>query len=267
LGNIDLRPYLQTVLKYMSTGQSRKIPHDGCSESNALSISMEVDGFVCYCFKCGGKGFLAHEDSTFRDRKRREKERAAYLLAKESQSFDLPSDATYNLDTAAIAWLGRGGWGNDLIQRYRPQWSESLGRCLFSIEPVGYIARAVFKDQFPKYLAKGPCGGGLYWKSGFINKRVCLTEDILSAGRVGEVYPAMAMLGTDSFNWDIIMKCTEVVIWSDGDAGGDKARMKIHKVLDWVDTRVIDVRTPKDPKAYTKKQIIQHMKEAGVYVA
>lgn len=251
----------------MATGQSRKIPHKNCSESNALSITMEVEGYVCYCFKCGGKGFLAHEDSTFRDRKRREAERDAFRAAQQNDSFSLPSDATSRLDDQAIAWLGKGGWTQTLIFKHKPYWSESLGRCLFGIRPAGYIARAVFNDQFPKYLTKGPRGGGLYWQSEPISTRVCLTEDILSAGRVGQMYPAMAILGTDSFNWDIIMRCKQVLIWTDGDAGGDKARQKIRQTLQWVpDVQVLDIKTSHDPKFYTNKNIMRFLQTGGADV-
>lgn len=77
----------------------------------------------------------------------------------------------------------------------------------------------------------------------------------------------MAILGTDSFNWDIIMRCKQVCVWTDGDAGGDKARLKIRNVLQWVsDIELIDIKTPKDPKAYTNKEIIQHLKKGGVDV-
>jgi len=248
VSDIDLRPYQSRVLKYMVTGQSIKVPHEGCSDSNALSITMEVEGYLCYCFKCGRKGFLRHEDSSFRDRHRREAERAAYSAARLRDSFDLPGDATRSLDSAA-------------------NWSDLLGRCIFRIQPAGYIARAVFNDQFPKYFTKAPRGGGLYWQSEPIDTRVCLTEDILSAGRVGQIYPAMAILGTDSFNWDIIMRCEQVLIWTDGDAGGDKARHKIRKVLQWCpDIQTLDIKTPKDPKAYTNEEIQRHLVTGGGWI-
>lgn len=267
MSSIDLRPYLQTILKYMTTGQSRKVPHTGCSESAALSITMGVEGYICHCFKCGGKGFLRHEDSTFRDRKRREKERAAYNEARQSDSFNLPPDVSKSLPPVALSWLGQGGWGNNLIFKYSPMWSEKLGRCLFNIKPAGYIGRAVYSDQFPKYLTKGPRKTALYWVSEPIADRVCLTEDILSAGRVGQLYPAMAMLGTDSFNWDIIMKCKQVLIWSDGDAGGDKARRKIREHLQWIpDIQVLDIHSTKDPKAYTMRELRTRLMAGGANV-
>lgn len=263
---INTRDYLDTM-KHMRTGQNWKVPHIGCSDSKALSITMEVEGFLFHCFKCQENGFLRHEDSSFRDRKKREAEREAYYAEQAREGFNLPADAFPKIEQAGLAWLGKGGWTHDLIFKHKALWSNKLQRVIFEIKPMGYLARAVHDDQVPKYLSKSPKKVASYWTSEPITRRVCLTEDILSAGRVGQLYPAMAGLGTDGWNWDIISKCKEVLIWTDNDKGGEHGRRVLHQVLDWIpDIKTLDIHSGHDPKAYTTREIQHYLMKGGASV-
>lgn len=244
------------IIKHLVTGQQVKIAHEGCSNSKCLSIKMDVEGYLFHCFKCGDSGFLAHESTTFRDRKLREAEKAAYQREQAREGWDLPSDFSYKIGNAGLAWLGSGGWPSDLIVQHKVGWSDYLSRVVFTVRPLGWIARAVHDDQVPKYLAKGQ--RGQYWVSEPIVDRVCVVEDILSAGRVGQVYPAMAMLGTDQWNTGILARAKEVAIWTDNDRAGRRCRTKLNSMLQWFpDTRVFNVTSDKDPKTYTTEEIIQ----------
>jgi DNA primase len=128
---------------------------------------------------------------------------------------------------------------------------------------IGWQGRAVLDGQQPKYLSKTP--SDMVWRSEPITKRVCLVEDILSAARVGAVYPSVAILGTEPrsvMQW--IAKCDEVVLWFDNDAAGHKARAKVETVLRWIPSvRLCDVRTSKDPKCYTTEDIIGLLRNRG----
>lgn len=262
--NINPKDYRQ-ALKFMTTGQNIKVKHKNCSDSKALSITMHVEGFGFKCFKCDASGFLAHEDTGFRDRKVREAEFKAYQAERIKAGFNLPADAGHSIDPAGLAWLGSGGWTNDLIFKYGPLWSNKMQRVIFKVDPMGWIARAVHDDQVPKYLSKTIKLS--WWVSEPIVDRCCITEDILSAGKVGQLYPAMAALGTDQFNIDILTKCKQVLIWTDGDAGGDKARKKVRDVLQWVPTvQVLDIHSPKDPKKYSNRELRERLMKGGAIV-
>lgn len=258
---VNPQEYLQTI-KHMQTGQNWKVPHLGCTESKALSITMDVDGYLFHCFKCNANGFLPHEDTSFRDRKRREAEKSAYQEERQRAGFDLPADFTHDIPAVGLAWLGKGGWGSDLIFKHGVGWSETLGRVVVAVKPLGYIARAVHDDQAPKYLSKTPRLS--WWQSEPILDRVCLTEDYLSAGRVGQLYPAMAMLGTDGYNLEVITRCKQVLIWTDNDQGGEKARRQLHGILDWIPSvQVLDVQSSRDPKYYTNNEIKAKLLTSG----
>lgn len=259
---IDGRAYIDTY-KHMVTGQNWKVPHKNCTESKALSITMDVEGYRFHCFKCGGWDFIRHENTSFRDRKRREAEKAAYLEEKDRQGFDLPTDFTTTIGNAGVAWLGKGGWTAEMIFKHGVGWSEKMSRVVIPVKPLGYIARRVYDDDMgPKYLSKTPRLS--WWVSEPITDRCCLTEDILSAGKVGCQYPAMAMLGTDSYNLDIMTKCKQLLIWTDPDTGGEKARRQLHGIFDWIPgVQVLDIHSSKDPKYYTNAQIRARLLTGG----
>ena len=238
----------------MTTGQSIKVTHLGCSTSRSLSITKDVKGFLFHCYKCGESGFLAHHDMSFRDRRFREAEKAALYQEKQRAGFDLPADFSYKIKGDGLAWLGSGGWTSDMIQKYRVGWSDLLSRVVFKVQPEGYVARKIFDDQKVKYLSKAPATA--FWLSGEIRDTVCIVEDILSAGRVGMFCPAVAMLGTHAHMRDVFTNCKKVIVWTDNDKAGDTCRYKINKFLTWFPgIGVFNVTTEKDPKTYTNRQI------------
>jgi hypothetical protein len=65
---INPKDYLET-LRAMVTGQSWKIQHKGCSESKALSVKMDVEGYLFHCFKCGANARSAIGSAERRRRK------------------------------------------------------------------------------------------------------------------------------------------------------------------------------------------------------
>lgn len=264
---MDINPAdYSKVTKYMRPGENRKVQHVNCSDSRALSITCTEDALMFKCFKCDTGWIQPHEDQSHAAKKRRAAEAEAYRAEMLKHGYGLPDDCTTQLQLEALAWLGKGGWTNALIERHRPLWSGLLGRVVFRVEPAGYIARAVSEGQQPKYLSKTPRGGPAWWSSEPIGQRCCITEDILSAGRVGEHYPAMAALGTDSWNWEILARCRQILIWTDNDGGGEKARRKIRETAQWLPVELIDIRTEHDPKAYSWQAIKDILTKEGADV-
>jgi hypothetical protein len=243
-------------------GQSYKLPHKGCSSSKALKVTNTDVGFLFHCFKCGESLFVEHEDRSYRDRKRREAAIEAARQEKERAGFHLPADFSQTIAPAGLAWLGSGGWTNELILKHRVGWSDRLSRVVFPLD-IGWQARAVIAGHQPKYLSKYPTD--MIWRSEPIEQRVCLVEDILSAGRVGQIYPSVAILGTEPrsvMQW--IGKCREVVLWFDNDDAGRKAAAKVKGVLQWIiNVKVNEIRTANDPKTYETADIIDILRHRG----
>jgi len=255
------------IMKHLSVGGRVKVPHTGCSESACLSISNGPDGFLGHCFKCGKTAFLPHADQTYLSRALRIAEKEAFEREKALKGYALPADFSYTIPNAGLAWLGSGGWTTRLIEKYGVGWSAKLGRVVIPLHPDGYVARAVHDDQHPKYLSKTRKGQAWFSTADDRCGKICLVEDILSAGVVGQVCPTIAMLGTSIPDTELWINRSEVVIWTDNDEAGDKCRKMLNEKLRWMCGKlVIDVVSPKDPKRYSPDEIRKMLREAGVDV-
>jgi predicted nucleic-acid-binding Zn-ribbon protein len=235
-------------------GTSIKVPHDGCSTSNALSIKNTSDGVLVHCFKCGYSMLYKHDDQSWKaNKERRESEARAIKAERDKDGFTLPSDFTHDIPHPGIAWLAKCGWSEKLILNHGIGWSESLNRVVIPLKPSGYQARAVNPGQYPKYLTKAP--QGYVWKSSSVTNMVlCVTEDIMSAGRVGAFMNAQALLGTPT-KWTPEEHVKRLVIWLDNDAAGKKARKAITGTCNWLGIHAINIETAKDPKLYSDRDI------------
>jgi len=244
------------VTSRMHLGDVRKVPHPGCSSSNALRIEYTPEGFTFYCFKCN-EFWIDKKAVSVAERKRKE---AIYRETKKKQaerSITLPADFSQNTHPKGLAWLGKAGWTSRIIQLYNVGWSDSLHRVILPIEYQGYkgyTARAVESWQQPKYLEciqnKHP------WVSLTPGDTLVLTEDILSAGRVAEYLPAMALLGTtlNPISLSIIQLYNKIFIWLDPDNAGIKGAIGVRKRLG-LTKEVQIVRSDKDPKLLSNKEI------------
>jgi hypothetical protein len=253
--HIPINPKDYPDPKSLSVGSVLKVPHMGCSESSAMKLTATVEGVHYYCFKCGSSKFISG-NYCYRDRKAREAENAALMKERMRTGFDLPEDFSQDIPSAGLAWLGLGGWTSDMISRYKVGWSDNLKRVVIPIQPQGYTARAVFPDQLPKYLEKAPA---LSWWESFPvwdNPIMAVTEDILSAGRVGEFIYCHALNGTTAAGWLPPEGFEHVMIWLDGDKAGREGMLKLLNRLQWAYTVTI-VTTDKDPKLYSRKEMYE----------
>lgn len=248
------------ILDRIPDGASIKIPHPGCSESPALKITNTVDGFTCHCFKCHEHVFSWHEDQSKRDRLLRQEHADALTKIKAEGSRELPADFSQSIAPRGLSWLGNGGWTLSLIAEYRVGWSESLGRVVFPLYDnncyQGFTARAVFDKQSPKYWTNAPSDS--VWYSGQAADSLVITEDILSAGRVGKVTPAASMLGTSIKQATLLRMVrglSSVCVWLDDDNAGHHAAAKIDSILRWLPVEVHNLCTERDPKHLTTREI------------
>jgi hypothetical protein len=239
--------------KSLAIGATVKWPHLGCSKSPAMKIQIRAEGAFFYCHKCNSHTFVPFEGQSWRDRKQREAEYAAVQNEKSRRGFDLPADFSHQIEAAGLAWLGLGGWTADLIDRYKIGWSDKLNRVVIPLQPEGCTARAVFKDQRPKYLEKAP--SVCWWDSEPIQPGLLvITEDILSAGRVGKFVQTRALLGTPK-RWIPPEGIKAVLIWTDNDPAGLSTRRLVNDTCLWMALAVGHIETDKDPKKYSDREI------------
>lgn len=160
----------------------------------------------------------------------------------------------------ALRWLYGYRIFDDLIEKYKlfyVPFSHRVGLpCLDKDgKLLNYQVRALNPDDDPKYLSRGP--KNLFFSS-FTKYQYCvIVEDILSAIRVGEQCPAVALNGTalkDQWIWSVVDKYSNIFIWLDGDIPGQQAAKKIVKKLSlYVPCKLL--YSDEDPKTYKPSEI------------
>jgi len=253
---MEIDPTDYPEVKNLPLGATIKVPHKGCSESNAMKVHCVVEGLRFYCHKCGEY----HFESSFNSPRERLRRQAAYKAVMEMQadaSYDLPADLSHTIPAIGLAWLGRGGWTLEMISKYKIGWSPKLNRVIIPVCPIGYTARAVESWQVPKYLEKVP--NSSIWESlGDPGTDICvICEDALSAGRCGEFLKSFALFGT-SISSSMLNTCTKyrkVILWLDPDRGGLQGLKKISNRIRMVCDEVQIIHSDKDPKCLTDDEI------------
>jgi len=257
---MDIYPgdYIDVTSK-LQVGCVRKVPHKGCSNSACLRIENSIEGFKFYCFKCREYRFDSVLNSPA-ERARRTAAFKAYREARAKNSHELPPDFSQTLPEAGLAWLGKAGWTSCIIRHYDIGYSEDLCRVILPVYYrgvySGYIARSVEEWLEPKYLES--TDQGVMWESRpHTDESSCVVcEDILSAGRCGEIVKAYALLGTslDTSQLNTLRKYERIYLWLDPDKGGRQG------VIDAVNrlrifSEVIIITSDKDPKYLTNSEI------------
>lgn len=239
------------LLHRCAPGCTIKVPHEGCSNSAAMSITNGVDGYLLYCHKCYESAFVPHED-TASERRQRKALIEAQREALSNVNYDLPEDFSHNIPPLGLAWLGKARWTLAMVQRYNIGWSEKLQRVILPL-PVGYTARAVLPYDKPKYLQKAP--EGVLWKSNqLVTPACCVTEDILSAGRAGEFMSSYALNGTTASVSELGDLCKRklIIVWLDPDRAGSSGAKALCSNLSFIGKKVVKIYN-KEPKHMTRE--------------
>lgn len=228
-----------------------------CGKGRTLAINHRNKGYSTFCFRCDRKdwhpkGRLSIAEIT-----------AMKALNEEAKSFkskiELPEDFSLDIPVEGRLWLYRASITESLIKQYRIGYSEKLQRVIVPVyrynKLIWFIGRAVHKGQEPKYIAPSESKDKVLFYSGRVKDRVVVTEDILSAIRIGQVSPAASVLGTKlSMEQLTQLIDVDVTLWLDGDIAGRKASKSMEKDLSMV-TSVRSVVTDRDPKMLTNKEI------------
>lgn len=115
---------------------------------------------------------------------------------------------------------------------------------------------------------------------GASSKKLIIVEDWISAIRVSEHYDTLCLFGLYCPYKDLqkyISRYDEIFIWLDGDAPGQQAASKLYKLLvdrllvshkykrsfDKNDKHVYNVKTSRDPKAYSPDEIKEGIQNYG----
>lgn len=248
----------------LSEGSKERVGH-WCGEGDVLVIEHSSEGYRAYCHRCHESGFKPHGRQSLNVQLKRWNEADAKLQTEAHKAIRLPDDLGTDFPSEAVLWLSRGGITGHLRDKYRIRYSNYYKRVFIPVYSgstlVYWQARAVHKGQQPKYINPAVDKGAIRFSS--LNtirpEVVCVTEDILSAIKVGEVpgIEGCSILGTTASVQDInyINSFKEIILWFDPDEAGRRATRNIKRQLELQGRSPICITSTKDPKEYGRAEL------------
>jgi hypothetical protein len=255
---LDTQSWL-TAAQALTQGQRSRVPHD-CGSGKVLLIENKPEGWSAWCHRCSDKGWHPKPQPSLQERLAR-LQTATTADAKAAADVRPPMPAEFDPSLwpiAARVWLYKAGLSNDRIQALGFYWNPDMRRVVMPVlcdrgRLVYWQARGF--DDRPKYI--NPEVDKPLYKQGS-GLLLVLTEDMLSAARVGEVTAAWSILGTsadDGFLTDIVATGLPVRVWLDPDKAGLKGRRKLVTKLRAYGVDAVSIKTAKDPKFYSNEEI------------
>ena len=267
--------------KQLDFGRHTKI--QCCATDNSLRIEHNAQGYRGFCFRCKQTKFEPHGVLSLSELSKR---REAVNAILESKSLYLPQDLSSQMPNYAAAWLLRAGIPLALAEKYGIGFSAKLDRVVLPVyrdkELIAYTMRST--TDKPKYIERQQDETAIFYSRaetilepeqvGDYGLDLVVTEDILSAIRVGRIVPAAALLGTSvssgkvhSLLNDPSLRSKECLvevnqnhvprigIWLDADKAGRTAARRLESRLELQGCSVLRIRTDKDPKRYSNREI------------
>lgn len=242
-----------------------------CGDDRSRVISHQEKGYSTTCFRCGKQPneWVAKGVRTYAEMKQQRAELDEYRNQK--GAVRLPDDYSTEIPAIGMQWFLKAGVSVKTAEHYKFGWSDKLGRVVIPVyndqdELIAVQCRGVHPDQKPKYLNQmGQYNDGKYFHSDWSIPKVkeydpiIITEDILSAIRVGSSYRAISTLGT-YLSPKVALEAVRasegqpVLIWYDGDSAGKKGAIRAYNQLSsMTDCKILT--SEHDPKTYGKDYI------------
>lgn len=244
----------------LNKGQRIRIEHH-CGDGRTLIVSKDRKGISAYCFRCHEKGFIPAERS-LAERIAALSEANEYDGAAQ-ESLELPGPGKLDPQDwpdKPRVWLYKAGFSNTEIRSHGWYWNPRLERVILPVKAGGktiYWQGRGFDPARPKAINPAVNREGLVAKYGS-GDWIALTEDILSAAKVGSVGEAWALLGTVLSN-STAMTLAEtrlpVLLMLDDDAAGRRGAATASKTLSLLGVWHKQVYFGKDPKLISRDEI------------
>ena len=245
--------------KRLRVGSKRRVAHD-CGLDTSMIVAHEADRYTAWCFRCSEGGFVGKEPSLsdMVDLRRRAQEEGALRYA----TLPLPKiTEPREWPVPARLWLYKAGMSDSRIRELGIYFHAPSQRVVLPVvdgdKVVYWQARAVMPNQSPKYINPSvdrdkvlPAFG-----SGPV---IVLTEDYLSAAKVGQVVEGWALLGT-SLKKPVLARAVRdgrpVLVMLDPDEAGRSAASRITRELRSVGVATDNIVSTRDPKLLCKQEI------------
>lgn len=247
----------------LEDGRSRRVDHD-CGSGRTLLLSREGAKLKAHCFRCNDGDSFAIEEPLHARIARLNAVKAAELEVSASQAPPEGVSDPSQWPTPARLWLAKAGLHSGDVGALRARYDPRTNRVVLPLSDTYWQARALAPGQMPKYLA--PAVGRQHCIPAYGSAdRITLTEDVLSAYKVGQVAQGWCMLGTSMSPLllsKILASGKPVNVWLDNDLPPlhqvNRGQIAARKVVSQLRASGVSVRNivaPKDPKLMTYQQI------------
>lgn len=237
-----------------------------CGEGKVLYVDHKAKGWGAWCVRCNDSGWVFRPQESLTQRLARIKATRAVedVVTANTQP---PTPANRDPSSWPLeqrVWLYKAGIGNDKIKALGFYYHEPTKRVVLPVYDgsrcVYWQARGFDPDR-PKYL--NPGASKVVYRAApadanYTKLPLVLTEDILSAVRVGEVCEAWCLMGTsipDSVLAKIMALKRPVLVWLDPDAAGLKGARKFVPKLRAYGVDAKSIQLTRDPKFHSIEEI------------
>lgn len=245
-----------------------KFPCPDCGSSDALTNYPNG----AYCFSCQKHTPIKSKRST----------KPFFPPTEGSELFSnevvLPYGCTTEIAPEGLKWLYKHGITDYLIDRYKIGYIKNEKVCTPGLgytvhlkhrvilpfyednKLVFYQARSLDGSE-PKYLTMGSKQTWISDSERAANpetKTLIITEDMLSAMRVGEYYPSAALCGISLNDKNIltfVKKYATIILWLDKDQAGITASNTLKKRFEIHGTKVIQINNEREPKQCFRQEL------------
>lgn len=235
-----------------------RVDHD-CGAGRTLTIKRDERGLHAFCFRCNDYGWEPPAPEPLEVRLQRLKVQAS-ADTQAMMSVGLPAPMVKAWDewpAPARLWLLKAGLSRADLPRLGAYYHPPSNRVVLPVlmrsgggsDVVFWQARSI-DGRLPKYLAPDVSKASVIPMYGDSDV-VTLTEDILSAYKVGKVGEGWCMMGTSPSRKLLGLLASrgcKVNVWLDPDAAGRKAVAKIMPMLRAFNIEARDVVSDRDPK-------------------
>ncbi|WP_246641676.1 toprim domain-containing protein [Paraburkholderia edwinii] len=246
-------------------GKKRRVDHD-CGGGRTLIVSNQDRKWTAFCFRCDEAGIVEKPQESLSARiarRRTEDEQDERIAAVAGLPEPIDTDIA-NWPREAVVWLLKASCGAPEIAQLGAYWHAPSARVVLPVADDGELVYWQARDpswtrksERPKYVNPEVNKERLVARYGS-GDEIVLTEDILSAYRVGQEGEGWSLLGTNLTNGVLARLIDErkpVAVWLDPDAAGRKASRDITQRLSacGIPNRVI--RSLRDPKLLSRRQV------------
>lgn len=261
--------WLPQALRLLTGGRKSGRGDHICGEPGSLMLTREGSGMSAYCFRCGGTGHHRERETPAERFARMQADAEATAFVRASVSPPKPTSydpAKWPKELAE--WFYMIGIHHPRMKELGLYYSAEARRVILPIKQDGEVVFWMGRSQKmkPKWLGPDVKKRGLFAKYGEgTGAFVCLTEDALSAYKIGMVCEAWSLLGTKLHARHAIQLVElgkPVVVWLDDDHDhysgvnqGQVAAKEIIRKLRSYGLVVYNMTSPEDPKKYSRYQL------------